>query len=93
MPTPRHKLPQRACVAHMRIRAFLIIAAVLAIPLQGTRTRTGTFGKTAIAAPRARSKGEESRATVKNAATNVLFDQSKIVSRDLHRQTDTQTGF
>ena len=77
----------------MRIRAFLIIAAVLAIPLQGTRTRTGTFGKTAIAAPRARSKGEESRATVKNAATNVLFDQSKIVSRDLHRQTDTQTGF
>ena len=51
--------PAEACVAHMRIRAFLIIAAVLAFPLQGTRTRTGTFGKTAIAAPRARSKGEE----------------------------------
>ena len=26
------------------------------------------------------------------AAPNVLFDQSKIVSRDLHRQTDSQTG-
>jgi hypothetical protein len=26
------------------------------------------------------------------AATNVLFDQSKPVSRDLHRQTDSQTG-
>ncbi|PNE09994.1 MAG: hypothetical protein CR217_16835 [Beijerinckiaceae bacterium] len=54
---------------------------------------TGTFGKTTIAVPRARIKGEERRATVKNAATNVLFDQSKIVSRDLHRQPDSQTGF
>jgi hypothetical protein len=53
----------------------------------------GTFGKTTIAVPRARIKGEERRATVKNAATNVLFDQSKIVSRDLHRQPDSQTGF
>ena len=26
------------------------------------------------------------------AATNVLFDKSKIVSGDLHRQTDSQTG-
>jgi len=26
------------------------------------------------------------------AAPNVLFDQSKIVSRDLHRQTDSQNG-
>jgi Integrase core domain len=26
------------------------------------------------------------------AVTNVLFDYSKIVSRDLHRQTDSQTG-
>jgi hypothetical protein len=26
------------------------------------------------------------------AAPNVLFDQSKIVSRDLHRQIDSQTG-
>jgi hypothetical protein len=43
--------------------------------------------------PRARIKGEERRATVKNAATNVLFDQLKIVSRDLHRQPDSQTGF
>ncbi len=26
------------------------------------------------------------------AATNVLFDQSKITSGDLHRQTDSQIG-
>jgi len=26
------------------------------------------------------------------AAPNVLFDQSKIVSHNLHRQTDSQTG-
>jgi hypothetical protein len=26
------------------------------------------------------------------AAINVLFDQSKFVSRDLHWQTDLQTG-
>src|SRR5664280_2845897 len=26
------------------------------------------------------------------AATNVLFDQSEIVSRDLHRQTESQSG-
>jgi hypothetical protein len=64
----------------MRIRAFLIIAAVLAFPLQGTSTRTGTFGKTAIAAPRARSKGEERRATVKNAAMFYSTDQKSSVA-------------
>src|ERR1700720_175307 len=40
MPTPRHKLPQRACVAHMRIRAFLIITALLAFPLQASSAST-----------------------------------------------------
>jgi hypothetical protein len=27
------------------------------------------------------------------AAINILFDQSKFVSRDLHWQTDLQTGY
>ena len=35
---------------------------------------------------------EPMRAAQVAAAPNVLFDQSKIVSRDLHRQTDSQTG-
>ncbi len=34
------ELPQRGCVAHMRIRAFLIIAAMLAVPPQASGTPT-----------------------------------------------------
>ena len=41
---------------------------------------------------RMQCRPEPMRAAQVAAAPNVLFDQSKIVSRDLHRQTDSQTG-
>jgi hypothetical protein len=38
-PSCARELPQRACVAHMQVRAFLLIAAVLAFPLQASSAR------------------------------------------------------
>ena len=97
-PQPRRiQLPPQARLLRSRKSVVCIIATNVAPPellwRPNRRTRFGVrpFRLLHLYCSDARTPEPMHGAQVA-AAPHVLFDQSKIVSRDLHRQTDSQTG-